>query len=379
MAKPAGPLITVERQDTAPSSTIAAAAEEMPEAAAHAAPHGSLKEAATVGEPAQSRESAGTQGAGSSGTFTVTREPAISASTPPASVVEAAEPPVWTIAAADAERHLALWNRLRRPDPRATKPFTRARAGSRGTPIDPTWRLQVMTELFGPIGQGWGYEQLDWTVQERMVFVCARAWYRDPETGTIHHTGPQWGGTEIIRRRAGAGAATPNDECFKTAITVALGKCLQELGLAADVHLGQFEDSKYRDDAEADVPATKQPDLPLAAIASFESEVKTKLAAVADTAALNALWRSGVSARLRAIGTIDKAAQQQILALFSHKKAELLGRATPERDESERSTGDPNEPRQATEGEKLPPVSPSVPKPLSELVTSVTAPTAVLA
>src|SRR5690606_9857449 len=94
------------------------------------------------------------------------------------------------------DENLRFWNQLKRTDPRATKPFTRA-GGFRGTQIDPTWRLQIMTETFGPIGKGWGYEQLDWTIAERMVFVCVRVWWRDPEDGEIRWTGPQWGGTEM--------------------------------------------------------------------------------------------------------------------------------------------------------------------------------------
>ena len=230
---------------------------------------------------------------------------------------------------ADPERNLALWNRLKRTDPKATKPFTRATGGFRGTQIDPAWRLQMMTEVFGPIGKGWGYEQLDWTVQERMVFICARAWYRDPETGAICYTGPQWGGTELVRRRRD-GAEEPNDECFKMSITDALGKCLQELGLGADVYLGQFDDSKYRQESEAYFQAKNHPELQPAAITAFENEVQQRLAEVATTDALEALWRGGVAARLREIGTVDKAAQQRIVSYFSQKKAELLARAEGE-------------------------------------------------
>jgi hypothetical protein len=186
-----------------------------------------------------------------------------------------------------------------------------------------------MTEAFGPIGQGWGYEQLDWTVQERMVFICARAWYRDPETGAICYTGPQWGGTELVRRRRD-GAEEPNDECFKMSITDALGKCLQELGLGADVYLGQFDDSKYRQESEAYFQAKNHPELQPAAITAFENEVQQRLAEVATTDALEALWRGGVAARLREIGTVDKAAQQRIVSYFSQKKAELLAQVKGE-------------------------------------------------
>src|SRR5688572_26032109 len=100
---------------------------------------------------------------------------------------ESQEPHVaWTTAQAKSLKpsadHLALWNALKRTDPKATKPFQRS-GGFRGTQIDPAWRLQMMTEIFGPIGKGWGYEQLEWTIAERVFFICARVWYIDPETG----------------------------------------------------------------------------------------------------------------------------------------------------------------------------------------------------
>ena len=223
--------------------------------------------------------------------------------------------------AAPVHNNLRFWDQLKRTDPKATKPFTRS-GGFRGTQIDPTWRLRMMTETFGPIGQGWGYEQLEWTVVEGMAFVCVRVWYRDPETGEQHWTGPQWGGTELIRRRRD-GPAEANDEAFKMSITDALGKCLLQIGLAADVHLGLFDDSKYRDDAAAYYAAKEDPQLRPEAIQRFEAELKERLLEVSDLDGLDELWRSGVSARVRDIGLVDKAAQMRIVSYFSQRKNEL--------------------------------------------------------
>ena len=224
-------------------------------------------------------------------------------------------------ATATPVHNLRFWDQLKRTDPKATKPFTRS-GGFRGTQIDPTWRLRMMTETFGPIGQGWGYEQLEWTVVEGMAFVCVRVWYRDPETGEQHWTGPQWGGTELIRRRRD-GPAEPNDEAFKMSITDALGKCLLQIGVAADVHLGLFDDSKYRDDAAAYYAAKEDPQLRPEAIQRFEAELKERLFEVSDLEGLDELWRSGVSARVRDIGLVDKAAQMRIVSYFSQRKNEL--------------------------------------------------------
>lgn len=229
---------------------------------------------------------------------------------------------------AAAAENLRLWNALKRTDPRATKPFMRA-GGFRGTQIDPAWRLQAMTEAFGPVGQGWGYEQLEWTIVERMVFTSVRVWYRDPKTGEKCFSGPQWGGTELMRRRRD-GTEEPNDEAFKMSVTDALGKCLLQLGLAADVYLGLFDDSKYREESEAYFQARNNPELQPPAVESFEREVKEKLQGIAALDVLDELWKSGIGTRLRDIGTVDRAAQQRITAYFSQKKAEILRRENDE-------------------------------------------------
>ena len=220
--------------------------------------------------------------------------------------------------------NLEFWNALKRTDPKATKPFQRP-GGFRGTQIDPAWRLQMMTEVFGPVGKGWGYEQLEWTVAERMVFICCRVWYIDPQTGEKYFTGPQWGGTEMVRRNRD-GTERPDDECFKMSMTDAIGKCMLQVGLAADIYLGQFDDSKYREESEVFYTVKSNPDLQPPAIEKFEADLKEKLAAVADLEALDDLWRSGINIRIREIGSVDKAAQNRMISAFSQKKNEILKR-----------------------------------------------------
>ena len=220
--------------------------------------------------------------------------------------------------------NLEFWNALKRTDPKATKPFQRP-GGFRGTQIDPAWRLQMMTEVFGPVGKGWGYEQMDWTIAERMVFICARVWYLDPASGEKCWTGPQWGGTERVRRNRD-GTERPDDECFKMSMTDAIGKCMLQVGLAADIYLGQFDDSKYREESEVFYTVKSNPELQPSAIEKFETDLKEKLAAVADLEALDDLWRSGINIRIREIGSVDKAAQNRMISAFSQKKNEILKR-----------------------------------------------------
>jgi hypothetical protein len=150
---------------------------------------------------------------------------------------------------ASAPAHgLRLWNKLQTTDPQFTKGFKRP--GFSGTMIDPTWRMKIMTETFGPVGLGWGWDEIQQQITTDCVFIQIRAWYM--LDGVKLQAGAQWGGNVLYNTRTSEpGKQFPNDEAFKMAATDALGKSLLSIGLASDVYLGFFDDAKYRDDADA--------------------------------------------------------------------------------------------------------------------------------
>jgi hypothetical protein len=59
-------------------------------------------------------------------------------------------------------------------------------------------------------------------------------------------------------------------------------------------------------------------------IKKFEADVKEKLDEVKTTDGLDDLWQSGIGARVREIGAVDKKAQQRIITAFSQKKNAIL-------------------------------------------------------
>jgi len=134
-----------------------------------------------------------------------------------------------------------IWKRLFKTDSRFTKEFRRA-GGFSGTDINPTYRMAVMTEEFGPCGLGWGWNIEDrWSEQfgdRCYAFVQCSIWYKLDygSEEVICTTGSQIGGTEYGR--------TP-DEAYKMAVTDAIGKCMTSLGLSADIYMQQY-DSKYQ-------------------------------------------------------------------------------------------------------------------------------------
>ncbi len=136
-----------------------------------------------------------------------------------------------------------LWNKLAKTDPNHTKQFTRA-GGFKGTAVKPIYAIQKMTEAFGPCGDGWGYDApiyqtVEGTGGEVLVYCTVGLWHTS-------HDGPRTfgvGGDFVIKRAKGE--LRNNDEAFKSAFTDALTNAMKSLGMSADVHMGQFDDSKY--------------------------------------------------------------------------------------------------------------------------------------
>lgn len=137
--------------------------------------------------------------------------------------------------------HTALWDALGKTDPAHTKQFSRA-GGFKGTAIKPQWVVQRLTEQFGPCGKGWGVFQPEFhTVTagvEILVYCTVSAWHGSPENVL-------WGvgGDKVVTARSSGPFC--DDEAFKKAFTDAIMNAFKFLGVAADVHMGRFDDSKY--------------------------------------------------------------------------------------------------------------------------------------
>lgn len=155
---------------------------------------------------------------------------------------------------ADAETpsNTALWDALGKTDPKHTKSFKRA-GGFSGTALKPQWAIRRLTEQFGPCGKGWAPDMPTFQVVpgnngEVLVYCMVSAWYMDgPNKCTVHGVG----GDKIVTYiKANQQYNRPerwenDDEAFKKAFTDALMNAFKFVGVGADIHMGQFDDSKY--------------------------------------------------------------------------------------------------------------------------------------
>jgi hypothetical protein len=116
--------------------------------------------------------------------------------------------------------------------------------------INPQWRYEALTNLFGPCGTGWKYTIDSWHTQEvstgeTMVFVQVSLYIKDGDKWS--EPIPAFGGDFLVKQdRNGIHG---NDEGFKMAITDALGTACKMIGVAADIYRGLIakgaSDSKY--------------------------------------------------------------------------------------------------------------------------------------
>lgn len=129
--------------------------------------------------------------------------------------------------------NLRIWNQVCKTDPSHTKPVE---FGRKFTAIDAHYQIQEATRVFGPVGEGWGYDTGTLSVVDGLVIVPVMLWHGD-RTKTF---GPIYGSTTLRDRKGNIDKDAP-----KKATTDALTKALSQLGFNADVFLGRFDDNKY--------------------------------------------------------------------------------------------------------------------------------------
>ena len=108
-----------------------------------------------------------------------------------------------------------------------------------------------MTELFGPVGFGWTYS-IDklWTEPgtDSQVCVFATVSVRINIDGTWSEPFSGIGGNMLIAKES-KGLYT-SDEAYKMAVTDALSVAFKAVGVAAEIYLGNFDGSKYKNQPE---------------------------------------------------------------------------------------------------------------------------------
>lgn len=156
--------------------------------------------------------------------------------------------------------HLALWAQVEKTPTDAVKPATVN--GQKISAIDTMHMVKLATKLFGPQGIGWGYsidvDRFDQgapvLLKEQVIgyeqtHTCQLTlWYEwEGKRGEVTH----FGHTRAVYM-TNKGSFITDNEAPKKSVTDAIKKCLSQLGFAADIYTGLFDDAGYRQLREAE-------------------------------------------------------------------------------------------------------------------------------
>jgi len=187
--------------------------------------------------------------------------------------------------------NMKTWNAVKQPPKSALREIQAGRLKGKSD-INPQWRLEALTSLFGPCGVGWGYtiDRL-WTEQgagvEVMAFALVTLWYAEGDTGATGKV-PGIGGSMLTAQESKG--PYNSDEAFKMAVTDALSVACKALGFGADVYHGRWDGTKYRD-GDAAVKTPVDP-VSLSAANAAEKEVYDLMKQAEDLGELGALVKS---------------------------------------------------------------------------------------
>lgn len=141
--------------------------------------------------------------------------------------------------------NMAIYEQVRSVPKEAQKQFNNGRFS--GTDINPMWRIEKLTDVYGACGEGWYIEPLShWSEQagnETCVFVEINLYVKNGDEWSKPIFGT--GGSKILQDSKKG--LYVNDEAYKMATTDAISVACKHLGFGADIYWGR-SDTKYTDE-----------------------------------------------------------------------------------------------------------------------------------
>lgn len=148
---------------------------------------------------------------------------------------------------------IELWKQFEKTAEEAKKPIEAGRLKG-FTDINPVWRFKRLTEVFGAVGYGWKYEITSQRLSPGAdgvitAFVDVNLYYKTSD-GVWSEPIPGIGGSAFVAKEKN-GMYT-SDECFKMALSDAIGTACKALGMSADIYFFKSR-SKYTTTEETTV------------------------------------------------------------------------------------------------------------------------------
>lgn len=136
--------------------------------------------------------------------------------------------------------NLRLWTTFADIDPKFTKPITGK--PYKGTSPNPQAVVMCLTEMFGPVGEGFGWKVLHEEFQplgDEVLHWCRiQFWHTSPENSF-----ESYGQTRALMKTKNG--MMLDEDAPKKSLTDAIVKAASYVGVAANIFLGRWDDQKY--------------------------------------------------------------------------------------------------------------------------------------
>ena len=139
------------------------------------------------------------------------------------------------------KNNLRHWDRFADIDPKYTKAITGK--AYRGTSPNPQYVIKCLTDMFGPVGIGFGWrvvaESFESLGGETLHWCRIEFWHSDRA-----NTYESYGQTKAAYT-AKDGRVVVDEDAPKKSLTDAIIKAASHIGIAANIFLGRWDDNKY--------------------------------------------------------------------------------------------------------------------------------------
>ena len=149
------------------------------------------------------------------------------------------------------ENKMQIYDAVREAPNSAVKKITGGSYGAAGlSDINPQWRIETMTKLFGPVGFGWTWEPVECFDRDGVLYAHVIVKYADAQTGEWSKDIHGYGGTKFGGR--------DDSDVYKSTMTDAVSNALRYLGVGADVwYNAKKEADENQFDTKYSAPAQK--------------------------------------------------------------------------------------------------------------------------
>ena len=158
--------------------------------------------------------------------------------------------------------NLRHWKRFDDIDPKYTKPITGK--AYKGTSPNPQYVIRCLTEIFGPVGEGFGWdvvaEEFTPLADEVLHWCRIRFWHTDRANAFDSYG--QTKAVTIAKRGTPQQYAMVDEDAPKKSLTDAIIKAASHVGVGANIFLGRWDDQKYVAEVNAEYRAQERADAP---------------------------------------------------------------------------------------------------------------------